>query len=314
MMKNSLINKTVIIIFVTIIFYVFILTFSDSSELFDKVIQINFGFLPAIIALQVLQTFISAVKYHRLLLKSDIKIPFKQSFKLFNVGKFMGVTPGGAGVLIKSHLLKKHYGKSISSTFPNLLVERWTEILAVLVLMSILVIQIDVYESKIILLIGYSLFFLSLAIIYNKKMYFGVRSICNKIKFLKKYVESLEKSRESLSRVNTKKNFSEAFGYSLIGKLFQLLIVYLCFLSVGIDLDIVTSGVVYYTSLMAGILTLIPAGMIVTESGMIGLLLKLNIGLTMATLGVLYVRIITLWAGMIAGIITYRFMLKEKIN
>ena len=91
-----------------------------------------------------------------------------------------------------------------------------------------------------------------------------------------------------------------------------MFVVYFIFLSVGIDLGIFDSGQIYYTSLLAGVLTFLPAGIVVTESGMIGLLLKYNITLSLATLGVLIVRFITTWMGMIIGVIAMKFVLKDK--
>ena len=311
-MKTGLINKTVIVIFVTVVFYGIIISVSDLETIKQRIVEVNFWYLPVIVSLEGLQMLIGAIKYHRLLQRSEIDISFKQSLRLYMIGRFMGITPGGAGVVIKSHLLKKYHGIPVSLTFPIIIVERWIEVLAVLVLATSLLIWADIYESKIILAIGYLVFFLSLAIIYHKGIYAIFQKLGNKINYLKKYANKIDESRDSLIRITTKKSFAEAFGYSIASKIIQLGIIYLCFISVGMNLDVMTAGLIYYTGMIVGILTLIPGGIIVAETSMIGLLLKSNVGLAIATLGVLYVRIITVWGGTIVGIASSRFVFKEE--
>ena len=312
MEHKGLVNKAFIVIFVTIFFYGIIIVLSDFDLVVEKTFQINFQYIPIIISLQIASVFVGSVKFHRLLQKLKIPIPFKESFKLFMLGRFMGITPGGTGIIIKSHLLKKNYGKSISSTLPVLLIERWTEILAILIIITGLLFWVDIYESKIILGIGCALFVISILVAYNKKSFLLFKKFTQKIKFLNKFASSLDESRDPLSVLSNKRTFSEALGLSLIAKGISLTIVFLCFISVGIDLDYFTTGLIYYTALIAGLLTFIPAGMIVTESSMIALLLEFNVELVIATLGVFFVRIVTLWAGIVMGIITSRLVLKEK--
>ena len=310
--QKGLINKVFIVIFVTIFFYGIIIVLSDFDLVVEKTFEINFQYLPIIISLQVTSVFVGTIKFHRLLQKLKIPILFKESFKLFMLGRFMGITPGGTGIIIKSHILKKNYGKPISSTLPVLLIERWTEILAILIIVTCLLFWVDIYESKIILGIGYALFVISILVAYNKKSFLLFKKFSEKIKFLNRFATSLDESRDSLSILSNKRTFSEALGLSMITKVIQLTIVFLCFISVGIDLDYFTTGLIYYTALIAGVLTFIPAGMIVTESGMIALLLEFNVELVTATLGVFFVRIVTLWAGMVMGAITSRLVLKGK--
>ena len=148
----------------------------------------------------------------------------------------------------------------------------------------------------------------------SSKSFSAFKSFISKIKFLKKFTENLEESRSSIKKLMYAPNFLEALGYSVMIKIVQLFIVFFIFLSVGINLDLFFSGQIYYTSLLFGVLTFVPAGIIVIDSSMIGLLLRENIELPLATLGVLIVRLVTTWLLVALGGIMIKFLLDKKIN
>ena len=62
------------------------------------------------------------------------------------------------------------------------------------------------------------------------------------------------------------------------------------------------------TSVLIGFLSLIPGGIVVTETGMIGLLLKNGVEFSIASLTVLIIRAITLWFPMMVGFIALKLI------
>ena len=91
-----------------------------------------------------------------------------------------------------------------------------------------------------------------------------------------------------------------------------LITVYLIFQSVGISIGFFDSGQIYYTSLLIGNLSFLPAGVIVTESGMIAMLVDNGIEFSLASLAVIFMRFIGTWIPAIAGTITYKFGFSQK--
>ena len=59
--------------------------------------------------------------------------------------------------------------------------------------------------------------------------------------------------------------------------------------------DIFTTTQIYFTSLVAGLLTFIPGGIIVTETGLLGLSMKFGIDFATAAVLVLLIRLLTFW-------------------
>ncbi len=312
MNSRKVFHRLIIILVIAVLFYAGILFFGDFQLIFQKASQINYQYFPYIFLLLAVQILVSGLKFHRLLQKLHMHLPFKESLKLFLVGYAMGITPGGGGTIIKSYFLKKDHSKSISSSLPVIVIEKVTDLLSILIIMTFLLIWADFVEAKIILVIGYALFVFIMIFLSNDKIFLSFKGFISKLKFIKNFSENLEESRSSLKVLIRSSNFMEALGYSVVIKVAQLFVVFFVFLAVGINLNLFYSGQIYYTSLLFGVLTFIPAGIGVTESSMIGLLLKENIELANATLGVLLIRLFTTWIVVALGGIMLKFLLKEK--
>ena len=89
--------------------------------------------------------------------------------------------------------------------------------------------------------------------------------------------------------------------------------VYLIFKSFNLDFNIFEAGQIYFTAALIGILALIPGGIIVTETSMIGLLLKQNVEFSIASILVIVIRFFSLWFLMLIGFVTMK-ILNKKIN
>lgn len=312
MQKKSRFDKAVVIIIVTILFYSAILFFGDINSIVEQSYLIEFGYLPIILALICAHTVIMGIRYHRLLQRLEIQIPFKESLKIFVSGLSLSVTPGGIGTAVKSHVLQKRFGSSISSSLPIILIERWTELLAILIIITGLLFWAFSYEAIVLTSIGYGLIFVIMTIFSNSKIFSFVKNVITKINYFKKFTVSLDESKDSLGKLTKKESLFEALGISLVAKILHLFTVYFVFLSVGVNLSFFESGMIYYTSIVFGALTFIPAGIVVTESSMLALLVKYGVGLSVAVIAVFYVRIISMWLPTIAGAITLKFVLGER--
>jgi len=312
MKKEKITNRIIILIIITVSFYAVILSFADFNLLIEGISNFNFQYMPLILSLTVAHFVILGIKFHILTKKLGIVLPLKENLKIFIAGLSLAFTPVGIGTAIKSQLLKNKLGKSISSTLPIIIIERWTELLAVLILSSILLIWSDTSQTKIVLGFGYLLLAISFLIIYNSKIFNTTKQILSKIKFVNKFTTSLDESRDSLSILNTKKTLVEATSLSIVAKFIQVITVYFIFLSYGVDLGLFLSGQIYYTSMILGVITFIPAGILVTEASMLSMLVDHNVQFAIATLIVILTRIITLWLATFVGIFMLKFGFRHE--
>jgi len=314
MNKKNYFDKAVLLLSVIIAFYVGLILFSDFSSISELNIDFQLIYLPIIILMMVSYTFISSFKFYRLLQQLDKPIPYTKSISIYLAGLSLALTPGGIGTAIKSKLLKQYFGYSISSTFPVIVLERWTELIAVAITVGVLLLWSNFLESQIVFVLGI-FFIISFSILISKsKTFFIIKKIILKIKFFQKFYNSFDESEESFKILMKKKNLLEIILLSLPTKIIQLFTVYFVFLLVGLDFDFFNLGQIYYTSLLIGNLSFLPAGIIVTETGMIAMLVNYGTNFTIATLGVILLRLLTTWALTITGTLTYYLKFKNFNN
>lgn len=306
MLGSKSFDKVIILIIITVFFYIGILIYSDINTVIDKVYQIRFEFLPLILSLMGIQIILLGIKFHRLLQKLEIKISIKESIKIFVAGLSLIATPAGIGTVIKSYILKKKFGHPISLTLSIIFIERLTELLAILIILTSFLLWVNTLESIIAIGLGFLLVIIMLIISSNNKIFQSLKFTILKINRIKKFSSVLDESKDSLTKLMQKKTFSEALGWSIMAKIVQFVAVYFIFLSVGIDLGLILSGQLYYTALVVGALTFIPSGIIITESTMLVLLINHGVELSIGTVAVLFTRIITTWLATILGVISLK--------
>ena len=306
MTRKNLTGKMIIFVVIIIIFYVAILIYSDINVIANRISEIQILFLPIVFSLMGVQLVILGIKYHRMLRKLGISIPLKESIKIFIAGLSLIATPGGVGTAIKSHILKKKYNIPVSKTLPIIFIERLTELIGILVILSLFFYSTGLFESIFAIGFGFIFVFVMYLLVSNSRVFNSVKVSLNKINKIKKFTITLDESKESLTKLTEKNVFSEMIGWSLIAKFAQFSAVYFIFLSLNLDLGFLLSGQIYYTSLVLGSLTFIPSGIIVTESSMIAILLNHGVEFSLVIVLVIFTRLLTTWLATILGIISLK--------
>lgn len=302
MLEGKNFDKVIFLIVSTILFYIAILIISDINLILEKIFQIKLEYLLFVFGLMTLQFIFLGIKYHRLLKKLNISISLKYSILIFISGLTLIATPGGIGTAIKSQILKKKFDQPFAKTLPVIFIERLTELLAILIILTLFLIWNQMYESIIVVIVGYCFIITMYVMSSNSNLFVFFKKLLLKIKKIKKLVNSFDESRDSFSKLFEFKTFSESMMWSIFAKISQFVAVYFIFISLGINIDLILSGQIYYTSLVLGSLTFIPSGLIIAESSMLGLLLNSGIDLSLASLSVIFIRLVTTWLGTVVGI------------
>ena len=310
--KKSLFDNLVIFAIIIIIFYIAILIYSDINAIADKISNIQIIYLPIIFSLTGIQLIILGIKYQRMLKKLGINIPLKEGIKIFIAGISLIATPGGAGTAIKSHILKKKYNAPLSKTLPTIFMERLTELIGTLIILSLFFYWTNLYESILAIVFGFIFTFIMYLLISKNKTFNSLKVLLNKINRIKKLSASIDDSKESFLLLRKKDTFLEMIGWSFIAKLAYFFAVYFIFLSLNVDLGLLLSGQIYHTSLVLGSLSFLPSGIVVTESTMIAILLNHGIDFSLATLLVIFTRLVTTWTSTILGVITLKIIQSSK--
>lgn len=302
MIEGKNFDKIIFLIVCTVLFYITILIISDINLISEKISQIKLEFFLPVFGLMGIQFICLGIKYHRLLKKLNVPISLKHSIIIFIAGLSLIATPGGVGTAVKSQILKKKYDQPLSKTLPIIFIERFTELLAILIILTIFLLWNQMYESVIIVIIGYCFIIFMYVLFSNTKIFVLFKKVFSKFKKIQKLINSFGESKESFSKLFEFKTISESLVWSIIAKIFQFVAVFFIFLSLDVDLGLVLSGQIYYTSLVLGSLTFIPSGLIITESSMLALLFNVGVDLSTASLVVVFTRLITTWLGTLVGL------------
>jgi len=231
----------------------------------------------------------------------------KESMSLFFAGLGFGITPGKLGEVIKSHLLKKDHNQAISKTAPIVLVERYYDLVGLLIISVLGIWFLDIEQT--IIFTSFVIIIVALIISQQKSLVFKILEKLDKVYFLKKIVKKLFETFDTIHFLLKPKLYAKSIVYSVTGWLIESFAVYLIFRGFNIDLDLPTIILIFAVSSIIGGLSMLPGGIGLTEGGMVGLLLLEGIDYTSAISVVLLVRIVTLWFSVAIGLI----VLKTKV-
>ena len=152
------------------------------------------------------------------------------------------------------------------------------------------------------------LFFISLK---HKIGYKIFKNFFNKWSFLKNSSFNLDSAQTSINQIFSKRVILETLPLTIFHKLISIFVVFLVFKSFGFDFDFFLSGQIYYTSTLIGILSFVPGGVIITEAGLLGLILKNGISFSLASAVVIIIRFVTLWFYTIIGFIMLKISFQD---
>jgi len=306
-------SKKFLSIFIILIFYIIIIAYSDFNKFSENILQFHFEYLPLILGIIFASMLVKGIRQKFLLKKIGIELSTKNSIILYLAGMSMIITPGGSGELIKSYYLKKQNGYSQSKTFPLVFVERFYDLLAIVSIIFFTLIFFQIFESFIVA--TFALGFL--AVVYfsmrSKKFFSFLSKFFIKIPKLSKFVKNIEESYSSFQSLTTS-NIPKNWLLSLLAFGLDAIAVYFVFIGFGLDFDFVFTTMINFSSLLFGVLTLVPAGIGVTEVSFVSFLTQEGISLSLATSIIVMIRLTSIWFATGIGFFTTKLLLSKKFS
>lgn len=285
--------------------YAVFLIFSDISLFITKFQDFETSNLIYIIPLVVASYLIRGLRWNFLLRSSQIKIGIKESLGIFFSGMAFGVTPAKVGEIIKAHILKKNHSQPLSKTAPIIFIERYYDLVGIVIILLIGMWFIELQKILITILfvIALSLMILS----QQKNIFEKILRKTSKLPVLKKYAKNILLSYDTISSLLKPKVYVKSIAYSIAAWSTESLAVFFIFDGFNVNLEVPVAMFIFTSSTLLGGISLIPGGIGVAEGGMLGLLLLNNIDYTTAFSSVLLVRIMTLWLSVIIGFTILKF-------
>ena len=303
-------SKKFFFIFGVLIFYVIFIAYSDFQEFSINISQFDFSYLPIILAFVFLGIMIKSLRQQLLYKQIEVCISFKTGILLFISGLSMEATPGGSGELIKSYYLKKKFGYPLAKTFPTVIMERLLDLTGIAGILLIVGLLLDNYNIISLMLILLSTLSLIFASGKKKKLFNFLLSIIEKIPVLKKQVASFSKSYQVFGELTSGKIMTKTLGLSFLVWMTDAIMIYFIFVGFNLNFDIIFSTFSMYSSLLLGVLTMVPAGIGVTEVSFVEILRGEGVDTAISTSLVILFRLVTIWFLTVLGFCATRYFLK----
>ena len=305
-------SKKFFFLFGVLIFYVIFIAYSDFQEFSINISQFDFSYLPIILAFVFLGIIIKSLRQQLLYKQIKVCISFKTGILLFISGLSMIVTPGGSGELIKSYYLKKNFGYPLAKTFPTVIMERLLDLAGIVGILLIVGVLLDNHNIIFLMLILLSTLSLIFASGKKKKLFNFLLSIIEKIPVLKKQASSFSESYQVFGELTSGKIMTKTLGLSFLVWMTDAIMIYFIFIGFNLNFDIIFSTFSMYGSLLLGVLTMIPAGIGVTEVSFVEILRSEGVDTATSTSLVILFRLVTIWLLTMLGFCATRYFLKNN--
>ena len=306
----KLTTKALTIIIGAVGLYAAFVIFSDLSLLVEKFRNFNFIYLPFAFLLVLCSYFIRGMRWNMLLKILGIDISVKKSMLIFFAGLGLGITPGKFGEVIKSHFLKRDYDQSISKTASTVILERYYDLVGIVIISITGAWFVDVGRTPII--IAFVILMLTFMLSRQKKLVLSILERFGRFKLLKKFSIFITEIYQTAFTLLSTKVYVKSTLYSISAWIIESIAVYFVFRGFGIDLSFPVILLIFTASSIAGAVSMLPGGIGITEGGMVGLLLLQKIDYTTAFSTVLLVRIVTLWFSVLIGLFALKMVTQKR--
>tara|TARA_Y100000590_G_scaffold185628_1_gene211549 strand:+ start:6556 stop:7503 length:948 start_codon:yes stop_codon:yes gene_type:complete len=281
--------------------YLVILLFSDLPTIIENFTNIKtefvlFGFTVAYISL-----LITGFRWYLMIRGLGKSLSFKSTFLVYLCGNAFAISPGRLGEVLRSFYLKRLHGIPASETAPTIIVERFFDVLAILVIA--LTCGLIIGTQPEIIFFGFGIIGVFLGLMYKKNYLKKILEKTQNLPFGKKISFALLDSLDTMYVLLKPKIFIKLFFLSVISWIVGSFVVYFSLLAFGINLDVFNSTFIHVVSTIVGSATFLPGGIGATEGGLLGLFHLQGISYNDAIGPMLLIRIIILWSITIFGLI-----------
>lgn len=290
--------------------YVVFLVFSDIGKTFSNILSVDKTYLAVGIGLWIFDIFLRTIRWHIFLRRATNVIPFRKSALYFISGYAFMLTPGRAGEIVRSPFIKRDYGISISKTASIVLVERFYDLLGVIIVIGIGLIFSNFQKS--ILIFPISIILTIFFIMRSKKIFSKVLLKLSKTRFTNKLIPNLEESYDTIFGLMKPRFFSVGTLIAIITCMIEVFCVYLFLLGLGGKINFNDLTVIYNVSNFAAAASLIPGGIGIMEGGLVSLLVLHNIKYEIALSVAFLLRLVSTGMWSAIGLICLRVISNKK--
>ena len=306
----------VLVIVLSVLFYLLFIFLSGTDDVLDALANLNIIYLPLVLGIAFIAYLIRSLRWNYYLRKINVKVSTGEGMLLYFSGLSMLGTPMMISGAIKVGLVKARHGEPISSSFPIVIVERLTDLVGLLIIIVVAGILLSMSTSNI-QFIGVTIFvffFLIFVITIIRSQPICLRFIEWVGKFSERAKEALENAYSTMYALLKPEMVVKASSYALVSWIVQGLVLHYIFIGMNIELNIIETMFIYAFPTVLGILSQLPGGIGAEEGGMMALMLIAGIDPGLAAASIILFRVLTLWFGLVMGIIALKYYTSKYLN
>ncbi len=234
-------------------------------------------------------------RWHIYLKKMGYEITLKESLVIFVSGLSMSATPGKIGLLIKSQMLKKLSGRSFISSTPVIAAELYMDMigLSVISLLALGLFAKGMWAAIVLCILP--------LLALNQRFSDFCIDMLAKIPALRNRAHDLKKAVDDMFGLFGLRTLLASFSITLLAWTSEGVALTLILDGLGYDMGIIKSTAVFGFSTLIGVVSMLPGGLIVTDAGLMGLIIHEGIPSGAAAVATIMARVFTLWLAVAVG-------------
>ena len=300
-MLRNLRRNLIIVLILGVGLYIVLGLYADLGELLKAFESFKWQMLPAALALVCLSYGLRYLRWEFLLRRIDIRIAALPSILIFLSGLMMAISPAKLGELIKSFLLKDLADVKISRSSPIIVIERLTDLIAVVILGGIG--SLTYGAGKEILVVTSILVGAFIIIVQWRTLSLKLLKLTESIPLVKRVSHHMEEFYESSYSLVKARNLLPAVLVSTASWFIECVASWLLLTGLGYEMELLLVVFIFVIATLAGALAMIPGGLGIAEASMTGLFIRNGIGKSGAVAATLLIRLTTFWFTIVLGII-----------
>jgi uncharacterized membrane protein YbhN (UPF0104 family) len=303
---NRIVRSIILFTLIGVILYGFGVFWGDHQVVFDSLSEFPVHSLILVLIIVALGWLIRAARFGFYMRVSGITLSYGYVTAVFLASFSLTGTPGKMGEGVKALFLKRDYNIAPAKVVGILVVERLTDLLAILFLACFSVVIFSDWFGVFILCAGITV---SLGLgLTMERVYGPLLTACSRIPLIgglfKKILEILLAGKDLMTPLI----FLKGFILSVVAWGLESLCMFIIMNSMDLSVTALQANFVYCFGQIVGALSMLPGGIGGAEASMAGLMAYLGIGYSKAVPAIMILRLATLWFAIFVGILFMAIM------
>jgi len=290
-------KKLGLLVILAVLVFAALMGYGDFREMGQRLAHFPITHLAAVLALALLNYLLRFFRWAYYLRVLKISAPVAVSGLVFMSGLAMSITPGKAGELLKSYLLRDRAGVAVANSAPVVVMERITDVVSVVMLglvgLALLPLPVVVALLAALIISGGAL-----ALVASRR---SVRLLS--LPLLRRWKSSLEISHDGFRLLSNPRVVAVGVALGVVAWFCEGLALWVILRGMEADLSVGRAVSIYAAATLVGAVSAMPGGLVGTEGSMVALLQNSAIARGPASAATLLVRLVTLWFAVAIGLL-----------